>query len=53
MNRFDYVRASSVAEAIAALAASPDARALAGGTNLVDLMKAGGNLLQRDERPRN
>ncbi len=39
MNRFDYVRASSVAEAIAALAASPDARALAGGTNLVDLMK--------------
>jgi xanthine dehydrogenase YagS FAD-binding subunit len=38
MNRFEYVRADSVAEAIRALAA-PDAQALAGGTNLVDLMK--------------
>ncbi|WP_213775035.1 xanthine dehydrogenase family protein subunit M [Bradyrhizobium sp. dw_78] len=39
MNRFDYVRAESVADAVKALAAVPDARALAGGTNLVDLMK--------------
>jgi xanthine dehydrogenase YagS FAD-binding subunit len=39
MNRFDYVRPSSVEEAIRALTAVPDARALAGGTNLVDLMK--------------
>lgn len=38
MNRFDYVRADTIAEAIAALS-FPDARALAGGTNLVDLMK--------------
>jgi xanthine dehydrogenase YagS FAD-binding subunit len=39
MNRFEYVRASSVGEAIKALAGMPDARVLAGGTNLVDLMK--------------
>lgn len=39
MKRFDYVRAESVADAVAALASVPDARALAGGTNLVDLMK--------------
>jgi xanthine dehydrogenase YagS FAD-binding subunit len=38
MNRFDYVRADTVADAVGALA-SPGARALAGGTNLVDLMK--------------
>lgn len=38
MNRFDYVRPDTVAEAIRALS-QPDARALAGGTNLVDLMK--------------
>jgi xanthine dehydrogenase YagS FAD-binding subunit len=38
MNRFDYVRANSVAEAVAALA-SPGVKILAGGTNLVDLMK--------------
>lgn len=38
MNRFDYVRPDTVADAIAALN-SPEARALAGGTNLVDLMK--------------
>ncbi len=39
MNRFDYVRADSVADAIAALAGSSDTKVLAGGTNLVDLMK--------------
>jgi xanthine dehydrogenase YagS FAD-binding subunit len=39
MNRFEYVRAGSVGEAIKALAGMPDARVLAGGTNLVDLMK--------------
>jgi xanthine dehydrogenase YagS FAD-binding subunit len=40
MNRFDYVRAGSVAEAIAA-ASDPGAVYLGGGTNLVDLMKGG------------
>lgn len=38
MNRFDYVRAGSVAEAVAA-AAEPGAAYLAAGTNLLDLMK--------------
>ncbi|WP_291869971.1 xanthine dehydrogenase family protein subunit M [Bradyrhizobium sp.] len=38
MNRFDYVRPDTISDAIKALAV-PDARALAGGTNLVDLMK--------------
>lgn len=38
MNRFDYVRASSVAEAVAA-ASEPGAAYLAAGTNLLDLMK--------------
>ena len=39
MRRFEYLRAGTVADAVKALAAVPDARALAGGTNLVDLMK--------------
>lgn len=39
MNRFDYIRADTIADAVAALAGSPGAKALAGGTNLVDLMK--------------
>ena len=38
MNRFDYIRAGSVGEAVQA-GARPGARFLAGGTNLVDLMK--------------
>ena len=38
MNRFEYVRPDTVAHAVKALA-DRDARALAGGTNLVDLMK--------------
>ncbi|HAP46614.1 MULTISPECIES: xanthine dehydrogenase family protein subunit M [unclassified Afipia] len=38
MNRFEYVRAKSVDEAVRALSV-PGACALAGGTNLVDLMK--------------
>jgi xanthine dehydrogenase YagS FAD-binding subunit len=40
MKRFDYVRPNSVAEAIAA-ASEPGAAYLAGGTNLLDLMKGG------------
>ena len=40
MNRFDYVRAGSVAEAVAA-ASAPGATYLAAGTNLLDLMKGG------------
>ncbi|GJE29330.1 FAD binding domain-containing protein [Methylobacterium organophilum] len=37
MNRFDYVRAGTVAEAVQALGAG--GRLIAGGTNLLDLMK--------------
>ncbi len=40
MNRFDYVRPASVAEAVAA-GAVPGAAYLAAGTNLLDLMKGG------------
>src|SRR5438876_1271676 len=40
MNRFDYVRPVSVADAIAA-ATEPGAAYLASGTNLLDLMKGG------------
>lgn len=39
MKRFDYLKAGSVGEAVAALSADPRARVIAGGTNLVDLMK--------------
>jgi xanthine dehydrogenase YagS FAD-binding subunit len=38
VNRFEYVRAGTVAEALAALR-EPGAVLLAGGTNLIDLMK--------------
>ncbi|MET8944002.1 xanthine dehydrogenase family protein subunit M [Streptomyces sp. NPDC004542] len=41
MKEFGYHRASDVAGAVAVLGTDPDARFLAGGTNLVDLMKAG------------
>jgi xanthine dehydrogenase YagS FAD-binding subunit len=40
MNRFEYIRASSVDEAVAA-GAAPGAAYLAAGTNLLDLMKIG------------
>lgn len=40
MNRFDYIRPASMAEAVAA-AAVPGSAYLAGGTNLLDLMKVG------------
>jgi xanthine dehydrogenase YagS FAD-binding subunit len=40
MNRFDYMRAASVAEAVAA-ASAPGATFFAAGTNLLDLMKGG------------
>ncbi|QTE02375.1 FAD binding domain-containing protein [Streptomyces cyanogenus] len=41
MNGFGYVRPGSVQEAVEAYAAQPGARYLAGGTNLVDLLKLG------------
>ncbi|MFI2412594.1 FAD binding domain-containing protein [Streptomyces sp. NPDC018947] len=41
MREFGYRRADDVTGAVALLAADPDARFLGGGTNLVDLMKAG------------
>ncbi|MBV8918404.1 FAD binding domain-containing protein, partial [Bradyrhizobium sp.] len=40
MNRFDYVRPTSISEAVSA-AAEPGAAYLAAGTNLLDLMKGG------------
>ncbi len=40
MNRFDYVRPSTLAEAVVA-GAEPGSAYLAGGTNLLDLMKVG------------
>ena len=39
MNRVSYARPTDVAEAIREIAAEPGARFIAGGTNLVDLMK--------------
>ena len=39
MNHFAYSRASDVADAVRQMAAEPGARFIAGGTNLVDLMK--------------
>lgn len=39
MNRFEYVRPRTVADAVKALASVQGSQALAGGTNLVDLMK--------------
>ncbi|CAL9590158.1 Aldehyde oxidoreductase FAD-binding subunit PaoB [Streptomyces sp. enrichment culture] len=41
MREFGYRRATDVSGAVALLSADPDARCLAGGTNLVDLMKTG------------
>ncbi|MFB7241324.1 molybdopterin dehydrogenase [Streptomyces populi] len=41
MKEFDYRKAPDVSGAVALLDADPDARYLAGGTNLVDLMKSG------------
>jgi xanthine dehydrogenase YagS FAD-binding subunit len=40
MNNFAYGRAADVADAVRQIAADPDARFVAGGTNLIDLMKA-------------
>jgi len=40
MNRFDYVRPTTIPEAVAA-ASQPGAAYLAAGTNLIDLMKGG------------
>ena len=39
MRNFDYLRVSSIDEAVRAKAANPAARFLGGGTNLIDLMK--------------
>jgi xanthine dehydrogenase YagS FAD-binding subunit len=39
MKAFTYERVHSVAEAVAAMARTPDAKFIAGGTNLLDLMK--------------
>jgi xanthine dehydrogenase YagS FAD-binding subunit len=39
MNNFQYARATDVADAVRQLAADPNAKFIAGGTNLIDLMK--------------
>jgi xanthine dehydrogenase YagS FAD-binding subunit len=39
MNNFEYSRATDVADAVRQIAADPTARFIAGGTNLIDLMK--------------
>src|SRR5215472_18504200 len=39
MINFQYSRANDIADAVRQMAASPSARFIAGGTNLVDLMK--------------
>ncbi|MFY9623488.1 MAG: xanthine dehydrogenase family protein subunit M [Rhodoplanes sp.] len=39
MINFDYVRAADVADAVRQIAADPTAKFIAGGTNLIDLMK--------------
>jgi xanthine dehydrogenase YagS FAD-binding subunit len=39
MINFEYTRATGVADAVQQLAAEPNARFIAGGTNLIDLMK--------------
>jgi xanthine dehydrogenase YagS FAD-binding subunit len=39
MNQFEYSRASDVADAVRQMAAQPGAKFIAGGTNLIDLMK--------------
>ena len=39
MNNFQYSRATDVADAVRQIAADPNAKFIAGGTNLVDLMK--------------
>ena len=41
MINFQYSRATDVADAIFLLAAHPGAKLIAGGTNLIDLMKMG------------
>src|SRR2546429_5651062 len=41
MINFDYIRPSSQSSAIDALSKNPNAQFIAGGTNLVDLMKRG------------
>ncbi|MFC5408570.1 FAD binding domain-containing protein [Larkinella bovis] len=41
MKTFQYVRPTRLKDAIAAVSADPDARFIAGGTNLIDLMKRG------------
>ena len=39
MINFQYARANDVADAVRQIAADPDAKFIAGGTNLLDLMK--------------
>lgn len=47
MNQFQYVRATSAKTAIGALVKDPAAKFIAGGTNLIDLMKKGVTVPQK------
>ena len=39
MNDFDYTRASTIADAVLKINTGQDVKVVAGGTNLLDLMK--------------
>ena len=41
MNNFDYARATDIADAVRLIGADAGARFVAGGTNIIDLMKEG------------
>ena len=41
MNNFEFSRATDVADAVRQIAADPGAKFVAGGTNLIDLIKEG------------
>ena len=41
MNNFEFSRAADVADAVSQIAVDPNARFIAGGTNLIDLIKEG------------
>ena len=41
MNNFEFSRARDVADAVRQIAGEPDATFVAGGTNLIDLIKEG------------
>ena len=47
MINFQYSRAADVTDAVRQIAAEPGAKFVAGGTNLIDLMKRGSRTARR------